>query len=72
MLNSLILMPAYGRVYLTEDAAMADWKAGKDFRIVNGPYCSVRDLAKMQTQLTTVYLHLPNLKKSVILSSHFN
>lgn len=33
---------AYGR-----KASIADWEAGKDFRIVGGPYCSKRDLAVM-------------------------
>ena len=33
---------AYGR-----KASVADWDAGKDFRIVDGPYCSKRDLPRM-------------------------
>jgi len=33
---------AYGR-----KSAIADWEAGKDFKIVGGPYCSKRDLAAM-------------------------
>lgn len=75
MLNSVILMPAYGKVYLTIDAAMADWKKGIDFRIkgaTSGQYTSIRDIAQLQEQLTTVYLFLPNLQKTVILSTHFN
>lgn len=35
----LPLRGAYGRQTL-----LADWNAGKDFQIVNGPYCSIRDL----------------------------
>jgi len=41
------IIPAYGRSYKTPDAAIEDWKAGKDFRIVNGPYLSIRDVKAM-------------------------
>lgn len=34
---------AYGR-----EATEADWKAGKDFRVVSGPYFSIRDVAKIK------------------------
>lgn len=40
---NLVLLPAYGRSYNTRDSALADWKGGKDFKIANGPYCSIRD-----------------------------
>jgi hypothetical protein len=46
--SSVVLLPAYGRKYNTEHEAVADWKSGKDFKIVNGPYCSIRDLEKLQ------------------------
>lgn len=40
------LTPAYGRDYANGERALADWIAGKDFRI-NCPsgstYCSIRD-----------------------------
>ena len=39
----IVLLPAYGRQYSTLDEAEADWTAGKDFRILKGPYCSIRD-----------------------------
>ena len=32
----------------TVPATVADWNAGKDFQIVNGPYCSIRDLKLMR------------------------
>ena len=32
------LTGAYGR-----EATESDWLQGKDFRIVSGPYCSIRD-----------------------------
>jgi hypothetical protein len=40
----LILIAAYGRRYGTAKAALADWEAGKDFRIDGGPYTSIRDI----------------------------
>jgi hypothetical protein len=42
--NFLVVMPAYGRSYATSEQVIADWKSGKDFKVVNGPYCSIRDL----------------------------
>jgi hypothetical protein len=42
--TSVTLIPAYGRKYKNKEAAVVDWKAGKDFKIINGPYCSIRDL----------------------------
>ena len=70
MINTTILMPAYGRSYATVEAALVDWKAGNDFRIFgNGSYCSIRDLASMADSFTTVYIRLMNLNKSVVVSS---
>lgn len=37
------LVAAYDRKYNTLDEAKADWIAGKDFKIIKGPYCSIRD-----------------------------
>lgn len=39
----ILIVGAYGRKYISLDEAKADWEAGKDFRIVRGPYCSIRD-----------------------------
>lgn len=38
-----ILIPAYGRKYATQQEAVTDWDAEKDFKIERGPYCSKRD-----------------------------
>ena len=46
--SPVVLVPAYGRQYIDKYEAVADWKSGKDFKIVNGPYCSVRDIEKLQ------------------------
>lgn len=53
-MDTLILVPAYGRKYSTQAAALADWKEGKDFKIAGGPYCSIRDLSAMQEQFGTI------------------
>lgn len=40
---TLQLMGAYGRNYATRNEASRDWVQGKDFKIVAGPYTSIRD-----------------------------
>lgn len=37
------VMAAYGRRYASFFEALRDWNAGKDFKIVGGPYISIRD-----------------------------
>ena len=37
------LTGAYGR-----EAVESDWDNGKDFKIVSGPYCSIRDSAAIK------------------------
>ena len=37
------LTGAYGR-----EATESDWLQGKDFKIVSGPYCSIRDSAAIK------------------------
>lgn len=46
----LDLMPAYGRTYPQLNHALAAWQAGADFRIHQGPYCSIRDRDLLQKQ----------------------
>lgn len=41
--TNLTLVAAYGRHYESIKKIEADWEAGKDFRIIRGPYCSIRD-----------------------------
>jgi hypothetical protein len=43
-MQTLFLRPAYGRHYQSQQKALNDWNSGKDFKIINGPYCSNRDL----------------------------
>ncbi len=42
--SALVIVPAYGRNYKTKHEAIDDWKNGKDFKIINGPYMSIRDI----------------------------
>jgi hypothetical protein len=41
--NGLTIAPGYGRDYQTCREALADFRAGKDFKIVAGPYISIHD-----------------------------
>lgn len=52
----LFLVPAYGRRYETEREALADWDAGKDFKLMSGPYCSQRDIAALRKMADLVVL----------------
>lgn len=38
------LLPAYGRMYVTKAQALEQWAEGFDFKIIGGPYTSVRDI----------------------------
>lgn len=46
--NPCFVTPAYGKGYTSVDEVMADWTDGKDFRIYQGPYCSIRDKLRLQ------------------------
>jgi hypothetical protein len=41
--TKVFVLPAYNRNYVSEDEALQDWFTGKDFKIANGPYFSIRD-----------------------------
>lgn len=49
-MDTLIVVPAYGRKYYSAAVALQDWKDGKDFRILSGPYCSIRDSALLRRE----------------------
>lgn len=46
--NVLVAHGAYDR-----DVKLSDWQAGKDFKIVGGPYFSIRDVAQLKDYGTT-------------------
>jgi hypothetical protein len=52
----LELIPAYGRVYLTKEDAVNEWMAGRDFKVINGPYCSVRDSNSLRFGYSSVWI----------------
>lgn len=52
----LTILGAYGRVYHTTDRMLVAWRAGKDFKILNGPYCSIRDIDSLTKDYTIVQL----------------
>lgn len=52
------LLPAYGRKYSTKEAAVNDWKAGKDFKIAGGSYCSIRDIELLKSEASTVWIDI--------------
>jgi len=46
-MQTLNLLPAYGRNYRSKAAVLKDWQDGKDFTLY-GTYCSIRDKASFQ------------------------
>lgn len=41
--DSIVLIPAYGRIYNDDCDMITSFMDGKDFKIVCGPYCSIAD-----------------------------
>jgi len=57
-MTTLSIQPAYGRNYVASDDAINSWKAGADFKIVGGPYLSIRDAEKLKEDgYDRIYLH---------------
>lgn len=54
----ITLTGAYGRKYYSETAFRQDWEDGFDFKIVGGPYCSIRDIDSLEQEFGTVYFTL--------------
>jgi hypothetical protein len=54
--TTLILVPAYGRTYASAAEMRAGWESGQDFKIKAGPYCSIRDLDKLQQASSSIYI----------------
>jgi hypothetical protein len=56
-MTEITLVPAYGRKYASDDEMMADWNAGKDFRVYpNNRYTSIRDLPILKQSYDRVAL----------------
>jgi len=54
--SQLVLTPAYGKTYVTKEDMLTAWKAGKDFKILNGNYCSIRDESLLKANASSVVL----------------
>ena len=54
--SPLFLTAAYGRKYETAKQALIAWHQGSDFKIVDGPYCSVRDYELLLQDFSNVYI----------------
>ena len=61
-MRKMTLIGAYGRNYGTRTEAGRDWVQGKDFQILNGPYCSIRDLEVMKDYGVPIEIHIANGK----------
>lgn len=57
MPTALLLVPAYGRRYSSKQDAEKDWKEGRDFKIYNGPYTSIRDSKKLHELADLVLIY---------------
>ena len=51
----LYLLPAYGRNYSSAEELVNDWEEGRDFRILKGPYCSIRDMDALTNGFDYIY-----------------
>lgn len=54
--TKVVLIPAYGRKYDTAQDMMNAWHNGFDFKILRGPYCSVRDVEKLSSDYDKLIL----------------
>jgi len=62
---SVDLLGAYGRSYMDKKTAKADWFAGKDFKMMNGPYCSIRDCFRLKMMANYVTILNRNGEKLI-------
>jgi len=54
-MESYTVRGAYGRTYTSKAAVLKDWKAGLDFKIVDGPYLNIADAAANLLFITVRY-----------------
>lgn len=54
----IVLRPAYGRKYTSFEEALRDWINGLDFKIKGGPYCSIKDVDRLEAQFGEIYFDL--------------
>ena len=54
--KTLILVGAYNRMYSNEADLLKDWQDGKDFKVLSGPYCSIRDIEELKTKFYRIII----------------
>ena len=52
----IVLVPAYGKTCNTHEEVQEAWDTGRDFRILNGPYCSIRGKTRLQKDFHAAYV----------------
>ena len=54
---NLYLRPAPWRKWMqTREDIIKDWREGKDFRVEDGPYCSIRDIEYIRSNFNRAYI----------------
>ena len=54
---NLYLTPAPWRKWMqTREEIIEDWHSGKDFKISEGPYCSIRDIEYIRSNFNRAYI----------------
>lgn len=71
MSKEYVLLPAYGRAYLTIDQTVREWKKGKDFKIYGGPYCSIRNEGEMKRDVDRIVFIVRNVKTDKIMRYNY-
>lgn len=64
-LGDLIATPAYGRIYADSIALKNAWEWQQDFKIVDGPYFSIRDLESIKKDYTGLIIVCPLSKARI-------
>jgi hypothetical protein len=57
MAQTIILTGAYGRTYSDKESVTKAWESGKDFKILHGPYCSIRDIDTLRRLHEVIFIH---------------
>lgn len=65
-MNELFLTAAYGAKYDTSADIAKAWEEGKDFKVVRGPYCSIRDQEALKSDYNAVYIVQSGIKLRVV------
>lgn len=62
---SIHLVSAYGRQYTSAEQVINDWKADKDFKILAGPYTSIRDRTALIEDYGRILVRYDQLRKLI-------